>query len=64
MMASVGSGIVAGGVLTLALNKVLASWDAESARDPLLLLAAATVLAIVAGLPVPCRRAVPRASTR
>jgi putative ABC transport system permease protein len=59
MIACVGGGIVAGGILTLALNKVLASWDAESARDPLLLLAAATVLALVAGLAcaLPARRA-------
>ncbi len=59
MIASVGGGIVAGGVLTLALNKVLASWDAESARDPLLLLAAAVSLALVAGFAcaLPARRA-------
>jgi ABC-type antimicrobial peptide transport system permease subunit len=59
MIASVGGGILAGGVLTLALNRVLASWDAESSRDPLLLLAAAVSLALVAGLAcaLPARRA-------
>ena len=45
MLLSVGSGILAGLALTLALNRVLASWDAESSRDPLLLLAATVVLA-------------------
>src|ERR1019366_9299092 len=47
-LVSVGSGIVAGVVLTLALNKVMASWAAESSRDPLLLFASACVLAGVA----------------
>jgi len=45
---SVGAGIAAGVGLTLALNKVMASWSAESARDPLLLLGATFVLSIVA----------------
>jgi len=47
-VASVGAGIVAGLALTFALNKVMASWATESARDPLLLLAATGVLSIVA----------------
>jgi ABC-type antimicrobial peptide transport system permease subunit len=47
---SVGGGIVAGIALTVALNKVLASWAAESSRDPLMLLAAAGVLSLVATL--------------
>jgi predicted permease len=47
---SVGGGILAGIVLTLALNKVMASWAAESSRDPLLLFAAACVLSLVATL--------------
>ena len=34
---SVGGGILAGIALTLALNKVMASWAAESSRDPLML---------------------------
>ena len=45
---SVGAGIVAGVVLTLALNKVMASWAAESSRDPLLLFAATCVLSLIA----------------
>ncbi len=49
-VASVGTGIVAGIALTLALNKVMASWAAESSRDPLLLLAATFVLSLVATL--------------
>jgi putative ABC transport system permease protein len=47
---SVSAGIVAGIALTIALNRVLASWDAESSRNPLLLLFSACVLALVATL--------------
>ncbi len=47
---SVGVGILAGVVLTVALNKVMASWAKESSRDPLLLFAATCVLALVAAL--------------
>jgi len=47
---SVGAGIVAGVILTLALNKVMASWSAESVRDPLLLLGATLLLSTVASL--------------
>ena len=59
MAISVGAGIAAGLILTLALNKVLAAWAAESSRDPLLLFAAAFVLGLVALLActVPARRA-------
>lgn len=59
MVISVGAGIVAGLALTLALSEVLASWDAESSRDPLLLLAAALVLAGIAALAciLPAQRA-------
>ena len=59
MAMSVGAGIAAGLILTLALNKVLAAWAAESSRDPLLLFAAAFVLGLVALLActVPARRA-------
>jgi putative ABC transport system permease protein len=49
-VASVGAGILAGVILTLALNKVMASWSAESVRDPLLLLGATFVLSVVASL--------------
>lgn len=47
---SVGGGILAGVILTLALNKLMASWAAESSRDPLMLLAATCVLSLVATL--------------
>jgi predicted permease len=59
MVISVGLGILAGLALTLALNKVLATWAAESSRDPLLLLAAASALAATAALActLPARRA-------
>ncbi|HEX3820286.1 MAG TPA: ABC transporter permease [Candidatus Sulfotelmatobacter sp.] len=57
--ASVGSGILIGVVLTLALNKVLARWAEGSSRDPMLLLAATAVLGIVAAIAcsAPARRA-------
>jgi predicted permease len=45
---SVGAGMVAGVVLTLALNRVMAAWATESSRDPLLLLGATGVLSLVA----------------
>lgn len=56
---SVGSGILAGLALTLALNKVLAHWAAGSSRDPLILLAGTLVLEVVAGLActLPAQRA-------
>jgi len=59
MVISVGLGILAGLALTLALNKVLATWAAESSRDPLLLLAACFALAATAALActLPARRA-------
>jgi putative ABC transport system permease protein len=59
VLVSVGSGILLGLALTLALNRVMATWSAESSRDPLLLLAAASVLASVAAFAclVPARRA-------
>jgi len=58
-LASVGSGIGAGIVLTLALNKVMAHWAAESSRDPWMLLASTAVLALAAALAcvLPARRA-------
>ena len=56
---SVGTGILAGVVLTVALNKVMASWASESSRDPLLLFAATCVLSLVATIAcaIPARRA-------
>ena len=58
-LVSVCTGIVAGILLTVALNKVMASWAAESSRDPLLLFAATCVLSLVAALAcaIPARRA-------
>jgi predicted permease len=57
---SVGGGIVAGLVLTLALNKVLAQWAENSSRDPLILLIVTVLLSLVAALAcaIPARRAV------
>ena len=48
--ASVGAGILSGVILTFALNKVMATWSAESVRDPMLLLGATFTLALVATL--------------
>ena len=58
-LVSVCTGIVAGILLTVALNKVMASWAAESSRDPLLLFAATCILSLVAALAcaIPARRA-------
>ena len=47
---SVGGGILAGVLLTLALHTIMATWAVESARDPLMLLAAAALLSLVATL--------------
>jgi predicted permease len=57
---SVGSGIVAGIVLTLALNKLLAQWAEGSSRDPLVLVAVTVLLCVVAAIAcsAPARRAV------
>jgi predicted permease len=57
---SVGSGILAGAVLALALNKVLARWAEGSSGDPLILLAVTFLLALVAtaACSAPARRAV------
>ena len=47
-VASVGSGVAVGLVLTLALNKVLARWAEGSSRDPSVLLAVTILLSLVA----------------
>ena len=59
IVVSVGSGIAAGIVLTLALNKVLAQWAEGSSRDPLVLLAVTVLLSVVAAIACvgPARRA-------
>ncbi len=56
---SVGSGMAAGLVLTLSLQKVLAHWAEGSSRDPLVVMEAAVLLALVAVLAclIPARRA-------
>lgn len=56
---SVGSGMAAGLVLTLSLQRVLAHWAEGSSRDPLVVIAAALLLSLVAILAclVPARRA-------
>lgn len=56
---SVGSGIAAGLLLTLALQKVLAHWAEGSSRDPLVVIAAALLLGGVAlaASALPARRA-------
>jgi putative ABC transport system permease protein len=59
---SVGSGLFAGLVLSLALSRVMAHWSQESqasSRDPLLLLASSLMLVLVAALAcaMPARRA-------
>ncbi len=59
MALSVGTGIAAGLVLTLSLQRVLAHWAEGSSRDPLVVLAAALLLAAVAlvASALPARRA-------
>jgi predicted permease len=59
MLVSVGSGILTGLGLTLALNRILASWAQGSSRDPLVLLAAIFLLLVVTvvACAVPARRA-------
>jgi ABC-type antimicrobial peptide transport system permease subunit len=47
---SVGSGIVAGLVLAVALNSVVQKWAQGNARDPLILLAGAALLVTVSGV--------------
>ncbi len=56
---SVGGGLLAGLVLSLALNRVLAKWAEGSVRNPLILLVVMLLMAIVAGVAcsLPARRA-------
>jgi predicted permease len=58
-VASVGAGIAAGLLLSVALNKVLAHWAEGSARDPQILLAVTGLLGFVAAMAcaIPARRA-------
>jgi predicted permease len=59
MAVSVGSGIAAGLLLTLALNKVLTRWAEGSAHDPFILLAVTVLLGLVTAIACagPARRA-------
>jgi putative ABC transport system permease protein len=50
MTISLGSGILGGVILTLALNRVLAHWAEGSARDPLVLLGVTALLIVVAAI--------------
>ncbi len=49
-LGSVGSGILAGLGLTLALNTILAKWAQGNSHDPMLLLAGALLLTLVSGI--------------
>jgi ABC-type antimicrobial peptide transport system permease subunit len=56
----VGGGIVAGVLLALASNRIMAHWSAETSNSPLILAAVTLLLIAVAGAAsaVPARRAV------
>ena len=58
-LGSMGAGIFAGVVLSLALSQVIAKWVQGNARDPVILLAGTILLGLVAGLAcaIPARRA-------
>jgi len=49
-LGSVGSGILAGVALTLALNTILAKWAESDWRDPIILLAGTLLLSLVSGI--------------
>jgi predicted permease len=59
VLGSVGGGVITGLVLSLALNKVVAQWAEGSSRDPLMLVGATVLLAMVASVAcaIPARRA-------
>jgi predicted permease len=56
---TVAAGVVIGIVLSLALNRVMASWAGGSSRDPLILLTVSVVLLLVTAIAclIPARRA-------
>jgi predicted permease len=58
-LGSVGSGILVGVALTLALNTILAKWAASDSRDPVILLAGTLLLSLVSGVAcaIPARHA-------
>jgi ABC-type antimicrobial peptide transport system permease subunit len=49
-LGSVGAGIAIGLALSLGLNSVLAQWAKGNSRDPVILLAGALILSLVAGI--------------
>jgi len=48
--ATLGAGVGVGLILSVILNRVVASWAGGSSRDPLTLVAAASILILVAGI--------------
>ncbi len=58
-LGSVGSGILFGLALTLALNTILAKWAEGNSRDPIILLAGTLLLSVISGIAcaIPARRA-------
>jgi ABC-type antimicrobial peptide transport system permease subunit len=56
---SLGTGILAGIALSLALNQIIAKWAQANPRDPVILLAGTILLTLVSGLAcaIPARRA-------
>jgi predicted permease len=48
--AMLGAGVAVGLILSVILNRVVASWAGGSSRDPVTLLAAASILVVVAGI--------------
>jgi ABC-type antimicrobial peptide transport system permease subunit len=58
-LGSVGSGILAGLALTLAMNTILAKWAEGNSRDPIILLAGTLLLTLVSGIAcaIPARHA-------
>ena len=56
---SLGAGILAGVALSVALNQLIAKWAQGNPRDPVILLAGATLLTLVSALAcaIPARRA-------
>jgi ABC-type antimicrobial peptide transport system permease subunit len=59
VLGSLGAGIFAGAVLSLALSQVIAKWAQGNPRDPGILLAGTILLGLVSGLAcvIPARRA-------
>ena len=49
-LVSVGSGIVAGLTLAVAMNKILEQWAQGNSRDPIILLAGVMLLSVVAAV--------------